>query len=140
MAARKYSVGIGPVPVPPALGGSSTTRSNPPAVTRHRQPPSHRATTELVRGPSAGVPGASGRPSGVMVMAMRAAARLVLRRAGGQHRGPGAQLGIGHQAALACQPLQRPQPAAVVAPVPGGLAASLPGPDLADQRLPEILP
>src|SRR6266851_6379928 len=48
MAASRYSVGIGPVPVPPALGGSSTTRSKPPASTRQRQPPSHRATTEFV--------------------------------------------------------------------------------------------
>src|SRR5260370_32999188 len=48
MAASRYSVGIGPVPVRPALGGSSTTRSKPPASTRQRQPPSHRATTEFV--------------------------------------------------------------------------------------------
>src|SRR5215467_15549462 len=48
MAASRYSVGIGPVPVPPERGGSSTTSSNPPASTRQRQPPSHRATTELV--------------------------------------------------------------------------------------------
>ena len=41
--------------VPPELGGSSTTRSKPPASTRQRQPPSNRATTELVFGrPSPG--------------------------------------------------------------------------------------
>jgi len=50
MAASRYSVGIGPLPVPPEPGGSSTTRSNPPASTRQRQPPSNRATTELVFG------------------------------------------------------------------------------------------
>src|SRR5712691_7117808 len=58
MAASRYSVGIGPVPVPPALGGSSTSRSKPLASTRQRQPPSHLATTELVSGrpaPSASV-------------------------------------------------------------------------------------
>src|SRR5450631_4940653 len=50
MAASRYSVGIGPVPVPPEPGGSSTTSSKPPASTRQRQPPSKRATTELVCG------------------------------------------------------------------------------------------
>src|SRR5262249_57471489 len=50
IAAGGSSVGPGPAPVPPALGGSSPTSSTPPASTRQRQPPSHRATTELVCG------------------------------------------------------------------------------------------
>src|SRR5260370_24197990 len=58
MEASRYSVGIGPVPVPPALGGSSTTRWRRPAWARQRPPPSHRATTEFV---STGFRG--GRPS-----------------------------------------------------------------------------
>src|SRR6266496_3151219 len=90
MAARKYSVGIGPVPVPPALSGSSTRRSNPAAVTRHRH--------------------------------------------------PGLQLLGRYQAALADQPLQGPQPAPVIAPVVLRRVACLPGSDLGDQALPEVLP
>src|SRR5579859_7638949 len=63
MAASRYSVGIGPVPVPPALAGSSTTRSKPPASTRQRQPPSHRATTEFVSADFLGAGFLGGRPS-----------------------------------------------------------------------------
>src|ERR1700722_2314879 len=124
MAASRYSVGMGPVPVPPEVSRSSTTRSKPPAATRHRQPPSRRATTELVCGR---VPGS------VMPVVVTG--------------GPGRQFGPprppvvgGDQARPAHQPFQRPQPALAVAPALAGRVSSLPVGDLADQRLTEVLP
>src|SRR5712691_7628348 len=129
MAARKYSVGIGPVPVPPALSGSSTSRSNPAAVTRHRQPPSQRATTEFVSGWSACV-----------VMVVREHAGTVPGRPGREHGRPGPQILGRHQPTLADKPLQGPQPAPVITPVVLRRAACLPRSDLGDQALPEVLP
>src|SRR5689334_17136551 len=52
--ASSRSVGWGPVSVPPADSGSSTTMSNSPASTTARMPPSQRATT--VRSSTALVP------------------------------------------------------------------------------------
>src|SRR5258708_24873220 len=76
MAVSMYSVGIGPVPVPPALSGSSTTRLKPPASARHRQPPSHQAVTELVACRPA--------PPDVLTLALNGGARP--RRGGGPPR------------------------------------------------------
>src|ERR1700722_5138101 len=143
MAASRYSVGMGPVPVPPEVSRSSTTRSQPPAATRHpqpppprpprpnppapprhRQPPSQRATTELVCGR---VPGS--------VMPV-----VVTGGPGRQFGPPRPQVVGGDQARPAHQPFQRPQPALVVAPALAGRVSSLPVGDLADQRLTEVLP
>src|SRR5215469_3526206 len=127
MAARKYSVGIGPVPVPPERSGSSTTRSNAPAATVHRQPPSHRATTELVCGL-------------VLVPVVTCLAVVVTGRAGREHGQPLPQVLGPDEPFRAHHPLQRPQPALVVAPALTGGMGGLPRGDLADQRLPEVLP
>src|SRR5262245_15533554 len=129
MAARKYSVGIGPVPVPPDRSGSSTTRSNPPAATVHRQPPSHRATTELVCGSSAPpawvTPPPPRRavvlaPGGLrLAVPVPVAARLVVvvtGRAGRQQGLPGPQIAGADEPLGAHHPFQRPEPALVVVP------------------------
>src|SRR5215471_12817742 len=134
MAARKYSVGIGPVPVPPTLSGSSTTSSNPAApsrntATRHRQPPSQRAVTEFVCGSSA-----------VMRVVVAMSGRPVVRRPGREQRLAGPQVIAAHHPALAQRPFQGPEPAAVVAPVAAVAGPGLPAADLGDQVLPEVLP
>src|SRR5215469_4728897 len=156
MAARKYSVGIGPVPVPPERGGSSTTRSNPPAATVHRQPPSHRATTELVCGASVMPPpprpaSASPRPPlgalvpvgpglVVLVPVVSRFAVVVTGRAGRQLGLPGPQVTGIDETFPAHHPLQRAQPALVVVPALTRGMGGLPRGDLADQRLTEVLP
>src|SRR5271165_2865381 len=167
MAASRYSVGIGPVPVPPERSGSSTTSSNPLAVTRHRQPPSHRAITELVCSVPCSPPGALGPrlPSSLVPrssvqaaprpgVACAARSFLVVMPVvvpvigtvvvtGGPGRElvqPGPQVVGGDQAHPADQPLQGAQPALVVAPALAGRMAGLPLADLADQRLAEVLP
>src|SRR6516225_11813733 len=120
MEARKYSVGIGPVPVPPERAGSSTTRSNPPAATVHRQPPSHRATTELVCG----------------LVLVPVAPRLVVvvtGRPGRQLGLPGPQVAGIDETLSAHHPLQRAQPALVVVPALTRGMGGLPRGDLADQ-------
>src|SRR6516162_7702477 len=135
MAASRYSVGMGPVPVPPERSGSSTTKSNPPAATRHRQPPSHRAVTELVCGPLVGV-----RELAASV-AMRVVVPVVMP--GGPPRQlvqPGLQVVGSDQPRPAHQPLQGAQPALVVVPALPGRVGGFPVADLTDQRLAEILP
>src|SRR6516164_2575541 len=117
MAASRYSVGIGPVPVPPERSGSSTTRSNPPAATRQRQPPSQRAVTELVCGPSAGLRELAA--SVVMRVVMRVMRVVAVVMPGGplcQLVQPGPQVAGADQACPGDQPLQGAQPALVVVP------------------------
>src|SRR6266851_10103490 len=109
MAVSMYSVGIGPVPVPPALSGSSTTRLKPPASARHRQPPSYQAVTELV----------ACRPAGpdvltlVLSMVVRGLAMVVARLAvvvpsgtGRENVRPRTQVTGADQALTANHPLQ----------------------------------
>src|SRR5260221_5911554 len=143
MAVSRYSVGIGPAPVPPALSGSSTTRLKPPASARHRQPPSHQAVTELV----ACRPAPPDVVTLALSMVVRGLAVVVARLAvvvpsgtGGENVRPRAQVIGADQAPTANHPFQRAQPALVVTPALPRWVRGLPRADFGYQRLAEVFP